>query len=339
MAVGLEPVPRPGARQDRVPLRRGAAQCAGVTTAGAVVQAGRARARAVSGRSTISIAPRGSGSRKRARAVSTVREPGPGGEPEPEALVERALRGGQHRRRGARAHRGGEVLGEQTAGQAAATVGRAHADPGDRVRGEQPAGHRQLGVPGAQGRHRRGVGVDVGAAQPHALEPGADAGELLGLQAWARNAASHRARPRDGAGVGGPLGDARRRRADLRGGRDHPRLSPRSRRRRPGSARRAGLAAGLRSAAPARRGRAPLRGAGGELAARGGDLAPPGVADGARHSAVAHAAHELRLHRRRARVPLRARRRVQRDEVDVHEPAQLLSRRSSRAGRRATAGR
>ena len=56
----------------------------------------------------------------------------------------------------------------------------------------------------------------------------------------------------------------------------------------------------------------------GELAAGGGDLLAAGVAHGAGHPRRLHPAHELVLHRRGRGVPLAARRRVERDQVDVH---------------------
>ena len=57
---------------------------------------------------------------------------------------------------------------------------------------------------------------------------------------------------------------------------------------------------------------------GGELAAGRGDFLPLGVAHGARHALGCHAADELVLAGLRRGVPLRARRGVERDHVDVH---------------------
>ena len=91
--------------------------------------------------------------------------PRPGGEPEPEALVERALRGRERRDRGAGAHRLGEVVDEQRPQQATAAVRGPDADRGDRVGGHLAARHGHRRVPGAQGGHRGRVGGLVDPAQ------------------------------------------------------------------------------------------------------------------------------------------------------------------------------
>ena len=72
----------------------------------------------MSGRSTISMRAARDGVPEAGRAGVHGEGAGPRREPEAEALVERALGGGEHGRWGPGAHRGGEVLGEQAAGQA-----------------------------------------------------------------------------------------------------------------------------------------------------------------------------------------------------------------------------
>src|SRR5690606_14480873 len=60
------------------------------------------------------------------------------------------------------------------------------------------------------------------------------------------------------------------------------------------------------------------------LATGGGDRLTSGVTDGTRHALGVHPAYELLLHRLRAGIPLATRRRIQRDDVDVHPRTERL---------------